>query len=75
MPACSLQSSAAVVALALVAQATDFGPNFRAFALLLAALGTLLLAGVIPYRRVSQMSREHRSRFPPPVPSERMDQG
>jgi len=43
--------SAAVVALALVAQATGFGPGFRSFALLV--LSVVLLVGLVTYLRLS----------------------
>lgn len=43
--------SAAVVALALVAQATAFGPGFRLFALLV--LPVVLLVGLVTYIRLS----------------------
>ncbi len=48
--------SAAVVALALVAQATDFGPNFRAFALLI--LPVVLLLGVGTFIRLGDARGE-----------------
>jgi uncharacterized membrane protein YuzA (DUF378 family) len=46
--------SATVVALALVAQATAFGPGFRAFALL--ALPLVLLVGLLTQLRLSEVS-------------------
>jgi hypothetical protein len=46
--------SATVVALALVAQATDFGSGFRAFALL--ALPVVLLVGLMTQMRLSEVS-------------------
>jgi hypothetical protein len=48
--------SATVVALALVAQATAFGPGFRAFALL--ALPVVLLVGLLTQQRLSQSSTD-----------------
>jgi hypothetical protein len=48
--------SAAVVALALVAQATDFGPNFRAFALLI--LPVVLLLGIGTFIRLGDARGE-----------------
>ena len=48
--------SAAVVALALVAQATDFGPNFRAFALLV--LPVVLLLGIGTFIRLGDARSE-----------------
>ncbi len=47
--------SAAVVALALVAQATDFGPNFRLFALLL--LPVVVVMGWLTYLRLTIASQ------------------
>ena len=48
--------SASVVALALVAQATDFGPTFRAFALLV--LPVTLLLGIGTYIRLGDAMTE-----------------
>jgi hypothetical protein len=48
--------SAAVVALALVAQATAFGPSFRTFALLV--LPVVLLMGVLTLLRLSDANTE-----------------
>jgi hypothetical protein len=48
--------SAAVVALALVAQATAFGPGFRLFALLV--LPVVLLVGLATLIRLSDANRE-----------------
>lgn len=48
--------SAAVVALALVAQATDFGQNFRAFALLV--LPVVLLLGIATFIRLGDARNE-----------------
>jgi hypothetical protein len=48
--------SAAVVALALVAQATDFGENFRIFALVV--LPTVLLLGIGTYIRLGDAMTE-----------------
>ena len=48
--------SAAVVALALVADSTDFGPGFRVFALLLVPL--LAVIGVVTVIRLAQLNSE-----------------
>jgi hypothetical protein len=48
--------SATVVALALVAQATDFGPNFRSFALLV--LPVVLMLGIGTYIRLGDARLE-----------------
>lgn len=49
--------SAAVVALALVAQATDFGPSFLVFALLV--LPIVLLMGIGTFLRLSQANSDN----------------
>jgi hypothetical protein len=48
--------SAAVVALALVAQATDFGPGFRLFALLI--LPVVLLVGLATFIRLGEANSD-----------------
>jgi hypothetical protein len=48
--------SAAVVALALVAQATDFGPRFRLFALLI--LPVVLLVGFMTFIRLGEANSD-----------------
>jgi hypothetical protein len=49
--------SAGVVALALVAQATDFGPGFRLFALLLASV--LVAVGLMTFIRLMHLNTEN----------------